>query len=146
MYYLYYSKLPTGMAMWMVVCFCHPCLECTLAWSQLGLAPASLWHTWTKDWSNLQYPTSNSSSWWEKAPKLGSPRSLGFLRPPDPASPRRRPPEPREEIELEELGVSLCPCAVGNDGRLYGGISSATAQTARTENVGDTSHSKPPKR
>lgn len=45
--------------------------------------------------------------------------SLGFLRAPGPPSPLRRPPEPREDIELEELGsLSLGLWTVGKEGRL----------------------------
>lgn len=46
--------------------------------------------------------------------------SVGFLRPP---SPLRLPPEPREDMELEELG-SRGLLTVGNCGRLYGIMSS----------------------
>lgn len=64
--------------------------------------------------------TSSSSSPACKAPVVTRLMSVGFLRPP---SPLRRPPEPLEDMELEELG-SRGLLTVGNCGRLYGGISS----------------------
>lgn len=64
--------------------------------------------------------TSSSSSPGWKAPVVLRPISAGFLRPP---SPLRRPPEPLEDMELEELG-SRGLLTVGNCGRLYGRMSS----------------------
>lgn len=64
---------------------------------------------------------------------LGSPVSMGFLRPPKATSPRLLPPEPRDETELEELGFSFWFCAEGKEGRWYGGISSAAAGREGTE-------------
>lgn len=58
--------------------------------------------------------TSSSSSPCWKAPVVLRPMSAGFLRPP---SPLRRPPEPLEDMELEELG-SRGLLTVGNCGRL----------------------------
>lgn len=58
--------------------------------------------------------TSSSSSPGWKAPVVLWPMSAAFLRPP---SPLRLPPEPLEDMELEELG-SLGLLTVGNCGRL----------------------------
>ncbi|TNN72994.1 hypothetical protein EYF80_016784 [Liparis tanakae] len=49
-----------------------------------------------------------------RAPVVLRPMSAGFLRPP---SPLRRPPEPLEDMELDELG-SRGLLTVGNCGRL----------------------------
>lgn len=56
---------------------------------------------------------SSSSPCW-KAPVVLRPMSAGFLRPP---SPLRRPPDPLEDMELEELG-SRGLLTAGNCGRL----------------------------
>lgn len=56
--------------------------------------------------------SSSSSSWvW---------KSEGFLRPAGGPSPLLRPPEPLEDMELEELGPpeSLWGCSEGKEGRL----------------------------
>lgn len=60
----------------------------------------------------MRVPTSISSSPAWKAPVVMSPMSAGFRRPP---SPLRLPPEPLEDMELEELGSLL---TAGNCGRL----------------------------
>lgn len=75
--------------------------------------------------------TSNSSSRCWKAPKLLTVMSAGFLRAP---SPRRRPPEPRDDMELEELG-SRGLLTVGNCGRLYGRMSSEPVVRAHLQNL-----------
>ena len=62
--------------------------------------------------------TSRPSSPGWKAPAVLRAMSAGFLRPTGPASPLRRPPEPREDMELEELGSLGLFTVVGNWGRL----------------------------
>lgn len=71
-----------------------------------------LWQLWPMQIFNQGTSRSSSPGW--KAPVVLRPMSAGFLRPP---SPLRRPPEPLEDMELEELG-SLGLLTVGNCGRL----------------------------
>lgn len=72
----------------------------------------SRWQLWPMQIFDNSTSRSSSPGW--KAPVVLRPMSAGFLRPP---SPLRRPPEPLEDMELEELG-SLGLLTVGNCGRL----------------------------
>lgn len=83
--------------------------------------------------SEHRHTSSCSSSPGWKAPTVLRLISAAFLRLPETPSPFRRPPEPRDDMELEELG-SFSPRGVwtpGKEGRLYGTMSSEAEQTQR---------------